>query len=263
MPTSVGERQESPGGSQQARRRLEGQGAIVTGGARGIGLGIAQRLAHDGCRVALWDRSFEAFSAAAAGFAPALLQTVNVADYRQVEQAFAATEQALGTIEILINNAGINGPVAPTWEYPLEAWDRVLAVDLTGVFYCCRAVVPHLRARGYGRIVNVASIAGKEGNQGIAAYAAAKAGVIGFTKSLARELVDSGVLVNAIAPVLTETDLFREMTPEHIALARSRIPMGRTLQVPEVAAMVAWIASRECSFTTGFVFDLSGGRATY
>ena len=263
MTTNVGERQESPDGSRPPTRRLEGQGAIVTGGARGIGLGIAQRLATEGCRVELWDRSFEAFDPAAAGFSPASLQNVNVADYGQVEQAFAASEQALGTIDILVNNAGINGPVAPTWEYPLEAWDRVLAVDLTGVFYCCRAVVPHLRARGYGRIVNVASIAGKEGNQGIAAYAAAKAGVIGLTKSLARELVDSGVLVNAIAPVLTETDLFREMTPEHIALARSRIPMGRTLQVPEVAAMVAWIASPECSFSTGFVFDLSGGRATY
>jgi len=242
---------------------LARQGAIVTGGARGIGLGIAQRLAHEGCRVALWDRSFDGFDAAVAGFSPALLQTVDVADYGQVEQAFAATEQALGTIDILINNAGINGPVAPVWEYPLEAWARVMAVDLTSVFYCSRVAVPHMRARAYGRIVNVASIAGKEGNQGIAAYAAAKAGVIGFTKSLARELIDSGVLVNAIAPVLTETDLFREMTPEHIALARSRIPMGRPLKIPEAAAMVAWVVSPACSFTTGFTFDLSGGRATY
>ncbi len=242
---------------------MTAQGAIVTGGARGIGLGIAQRLAGEGCRVALWDRSFEAFDPSAAGFGAASLQTVNVTDYQQVERAFAETEQALGAIDILINNAGINGPVAPVWEYPLEAWDRVLAVDLTGVFYCSRATIPHMRARGYGRIVNVASIAGKEGNQGIAAYASAKAGVIGFTKSLARELVGSGILVNAIAPALTETDLFKEMTPEHIALARSRIPMGRPVQVPEVAAMVAWIASPECSFTTGFVFDLTGGRATY
>jgi NAD(P)-dependent dehydrogenase (short-subunit alcohol dehydrogenase family) len=242
---------------------LAGQGAIVTGGARGIGLGIAQRLAREGCRVVLWDRAFDAFDAAAAGFSPASMHTVDVARYEQVAQAFAATEEALGAIDILINNAGINGPVAPVWEYPLDAWDRVLAVDLTGVFHCCRVAVPHMRARSYGRIVNIASIAGKEGNQGIAAYAAAKAGVIGFTKSLARELVDSGILVNAIAPALTETDLFREMTPEHIALARSRIPMGRTLKVPEVAAMVAWIASPECSFTTGFTFDLTGGRATY
>jgi NAD(P)-dependent dehydrogenase (short-subunit alcohol dehydrogenase family) len=242
---------------------LAGQGVIVTGGARGIGLGIAQRLAAEGCRVALWDLGFDRFDAAAAGFTPALTLPVNVADYRQVEAAFVATERALGEVDILINNAGINGPVAPVWEYSLEAWDRVLAVDLTGVFYCSRVAIPGMRARGYGRIVNVASIAGKEGNPGIAAYASAKAGVIGFTKSLARELVDSGVLVNAIAPALTETDLFKEMTPEHIALARSKIPMGRTLTVPEVAAMVAWIASRECSFTTGFTFDLTGGRATY
>ena len=192
-----------------------------------------------------------------------IVQAVNVADLAAVEHAAAATETALGKVDILVNNAGINGPVAPTWEYPPEAWDKVLAVDLTGVFYCCRAVVPGMRTRGYGRIVNVASIAGKEGSPGIAAYAAAKAGVIGFTKSLARELVDSGVLVNAIAPVITETDLFREMTAEHIATARGKIPMNRFLRVPEIAAMVAWIASPECSFTTGFAFDLSGGRATY
>ena len=153
--------------------------------------------------------------------------------------------------------------MAPTWEYPPEAWDRVLAVDLTGVFYCCRAAVPTMCARGYGRIVNVASIAGKEGGSGISAYAAAKAGVIGFTKSLARELLGSGVLVNAVAPVITETDLFNEMTAEHIADSRRKIPMDRFLQIPEIAAMVAFIAGPECSFTTGFVFDLSGGRATY
>jgi 2-dehydro-3-deoxy-L-rhamnonate dehydrogenase (NAD+) len=242
---------------------LDGQAAIVTGGARGIGLGIARRLADEGCRVALWDLDFASFDAAAAGFAPAHLQAVNVADVAAVERAFAATEAALGKVDIMVNNAGINGPVAPAWEYPLDAWDRVLAVDLTGVFYCCRVAVPGMRTRGYGRIVNVASIAGKEGGAGIGAYAAAKAGVIGFTKSLARELAGSGVLANAIAPVITETDLFKEMTAEHIAGARGKIPMNRFLRVPEIAAMVAWIASPECSFTTGFVFDLSGGRATY
>ncbi len=168
-----------------------------------------------------------------------------------------------GRLDILVNNAGINGPVAPVWDYPPDAWDRVLAVDLTGVFYCCRVAVPRMRAAGYGRIVNVASIAGKEGVPGIAAYAAAKAGVIAFTKSIARELVESGVLVNCIAPVITETDLFNEMTPEHIAASKAKIPMGRFLKIEEIAAMVAWVAGPECSFTTGFTFDLSGGRATY
>ena len=242
---------------------LEGQGAIVTGGARGIGLAIARRLSDEGCRVALWDRDVAAFDAAAAGFAPADLQAVDVADRAAVERAFAATEAALGNVDILVNNAGINGPVAPAWDYPPDAWDRVLAVDLTGVFHGCRVAVPGMRARGYGRVVNVASIAGKEGGPGISAYAAAKAGVIGYTKSIARELAGSGVLVNAIAPVITETDLLKEMTPEHIAAARGKIPLDRFLQTHEIAAMVAWIASPECSFTTGFVFDLSGGRATY
>jgi NAD(P)-dependent dehydrogenase (short-subunit alcohol dehydrogenase family) len=239
------------------------QVAIVTGAARGIGLGIARRLAQDGCRVVVWDRDTGTLDSAAAGFVPAAVETVDVADFASVEHAFAATLQKTGRVDILVNNAGINGPVAPVWEYPLEAWDQVMAIDLTGVFYCCRVVVPHLRAAGWGRIINVASIAGKEGSPGIAAYAAAKAGVIGFTKSLAKELTESGVLVNCIAPVITETDLFKEMTPEHIAAMKAKIPMGRFLKIPEIAAMVAWMASAECSFTTGAVFDLSGGRATY
>jgi 2-dehydro-3-deoxy-L-rhamnonate dehydrogenase (NAD+) len=237
--------------------------AIVTGAARGIGLGIAKRLAQEGCEVIVWDRDTNGFTAATAGFVPATIETVDVSDFASVERGFAATMQHVGRLDILVNNAGVNGPVAPVWEYPLDAWDRVLAVDLTGVFYCCRVAVPRMRAAGYGRIVNVASIAGKEGNPGIAAYASAKAGVIAFTKSLARELIDSGVLVNCIAPVITETDLFKEMTPEHIASAKAKIPMGRFLTVEEAAAMVAWIASPECSFCTGVTFDLSGGRGTY
>ena len=244
-------------------RDLQGQGAIVTGAARGIGLGIARRLAQEGAEVVVWDREPEAFSAQTAGFAPAAVERVDVADRVSVERAFAATLQRLPRIHILVNNAGVNGPVAPVWDYPPEAWDRVLAVDLTGVFHCCRTVAPHMREHRYGRLINVSSIVGKEGTAGIAAYAAAKAGVIGFTKSIARELVDSGVLVNCIAPVITETDLFKEMTQAHIDSAKARIPMGRFLQIEEIAAMVAWIASPECSFTTGFTFDLSGGRATY
>ena len=242
---------------------LAGRVAVVTGGARGIGLGIAQRLARDGAQVVLWDRDLEPFDASRAGFVPAAAVAVDVADFASVERAYAATIAAVGQVDILVNNAGINGPVLPTWEYPLDAWDKVLAIDLTGVFYCCRVVIPAMRAAGYGRIVNVSSAAGKEGVQNIAAYAAAKAGVIGYTKSIARELVGSGVLVNAIAPVMTETELFREMTAEHIESTKAKIPMGRLLTIPEIAAMVAWIAGPECTFSTGFTFDLSGGRATY
>jgi NAD(P)-dependent dehydrogenase (short-subunit alcohol dehydrogenase family) len=242
---------------------LQGQVAVVTGAARGIGRGIAARLAREGASVVIWDRDADAFDEAAVGFAPAAVIKVDVADFASVEQGMATTMARTGRLDILVNNAGVNGPVAPVWEYPLDAWDRVLAVDLTGIFYCCRVAVPVMRAAGYGRIVNVSSITGKEGSAGIAAYASAKAGVIGFTKSLARELVQSGVLVNCIAPVITETDLFREMTPEHIASAKSKIPMGRFLTVDEIAAMVAWIAGPECSFCTGATFDLSGGRGTY
>jgi 2-dehydro-3-deoxy-L-rhamnonate dehydrogenase (NAD+) len=243
--------------------RFEGQVAIVTGAARGIGLGIASRLAHDGCSVVIWDRDLRPFEAAIAGFSPAAMHTVDVSDAVSVERGFAATLADVQGVDILINNAGVNGPIAPVWEYPLDAWDRVLAVNLTGVFNCCRVAVPRMRAARYGRIVNVASIAGKEGNPGIAAYSAAKAGVISFTKSLAKELADSGVLANCIAPVITETELFNEMTPDHIAAMKAKIPMGRFLKIDEIAAMVAWIASPECSFTTGATFDLSGGRATY
>ncbi|MDA9489914.1 SDR family NAD(P)-dependent oxidoreductase [Bradyrhizobium sp. CCBAU 11361] len=241
---------------------LKEKTAIVTGAARGIGLGIADRLSQEGCQVAYWDRN-AAESSAGSLPADALSVQVDVTDPAAIDKALGFTLQAFGKIDILINNAGINGPVAPVWDYPIDAWNRVIDVDLNGVFYCCRAVVPHMRAQGSGRIVNVASITGKEGMPGIAAYAAAKAGVIGFTKSIARELCESGILVNAVTPAITETDLFKEMTSQHIEAARQRIPMGRFLKIGEIAAMVAWIAGPECSFTTGFAFDLSGGRATY
>jgi NAD(P)-dependent dehydrogenase (short-subunit alcohol dehydrogenase family) len=238
--------------------------AIITGGARGLGLGIAKRLADEGKRVILWDLNFQGFDAAVAGFTPLLQQEVDVSQWDSVQRAFEqALEVSGGPIEILVNNAGINGPIAPTAQYPLDAWQRVIDIDLTGVFHCSRAVIPHMTEQGYGRIVNVASIAGKEGNPNSAAYAAAKGGVIAFTKSIAKELAQSGVLVNCVAPTMAETELLQQMTPEFINLIKAKIPMGRFLKIEEVAAMVAWIAGPDCSFTTGFTFDLTGGRATY
>jgi NAD(P)-dependent dehydrogenase (short-subunit alcohol dehydrogenase family) len=242
---------------------LGGQTAVITGGARGIGLGIARRLAGEGARVAIWDLGAGSFDAAEAGLEPDSIQNVDVSDMASVEAAYAGTLRDLGQVDILVNNAGINGPVLPVEEYPLDAWAQVLAVDLTGVFYCTRAVLPEMRARGAGRIVNIASIAGKEGNPGISAYAAAKAGVIGFTKSLAKELGDCGVLANCVAPAMAETALMDQMTPEHIAAMKAKIPMNRFLTIPEVAGMVSFIVGPDCTFTNGFVFDLTGGRATY
>ena len=237
--------------------------AIVTGAARGIGLGIARRLAADGHRVIVWDRDRNAFDAQAAGFEPLLAEVVDVTDAAAVTTAFQRAIATAGSIEILVNNAGITGPVAQTWDYPLDDWQRVLDINLNGVFHGCRAAVPQMRKRGYGRIVNIASIAGKEGVPGIAAYSAAKAGVIALTKSLAKELALDGVTVNAIAPAMAETELTKDLAPAFKQTMKAKIPMGRFLQIPEVAAMVAWIASPECSFTTGFTFDLTGGRATY
>jgi 2-dehydro-3-deoxy-L-rhamnonate dehydrogenase (NAD+) len=242
---------------------LDGQIAIVTGAARGIGLGIAQQLKAAGARVAIWDLDVADCSATRIGFEADHVQAVDVSSYEAVERAFAATLDALGRVDILVNNAGINGPVAASWEYPVDTWQRVMAVDLNSVFYCCRAAVPHMRARGGGRILNVASIAGKEGVQYISAYSAAKAGVIAFTKSAAKELARDNVLINCIAPAMVETELFREMSDDHIEASKAKIPMGRFLQIDEVGKMASWIVSPACSFTTGFTFDLTGGRATY
>lgn len=242
---------------------LQRRTAIVTGGARGIGLAIARRLSDDGCRVLLWDLDFSRFHADQAGFTPLLMQTVDVTQPEDVATAFDTACYAAGKIDILVNNAGINGPILPAWEIPLPTRERVLSVNLDGVFHCCRVAAIHMRQNANGRIVNIASVAGKEGNPGNSAYAAAKAGVIAFSKSLAKELATSGVLVNCVAPTMADTELLAEMTPDFIAAIKARIPMGRFVQVSEVAAMVAWVAGPDCSFTTGFVFDLTGGRATY
>ena len=242
---------------------IDGHTAIVTGGARGIGLGIAQRLAQEGAHVILWDLDFAPFDPVVAGFQPIRMDVVDVSDLGAIQIAVAAAMAQTGRIDILVNNAGINGPIHDVVDLPVDVWTKILTIDLTSVFLCCRTVVPHMVARGYGRIVNIASIAGKEGNARGAAYSAAKAGVIGFTKSLAKELVETGVLVNAVAPAIAETDLFAQMTPEHIATMKAKIPMNRFVRIPEIAATAAWAASPECSFTTGFTYDVTGGRATY
>ncbi len=240
--------------------------AVVTGAAQGIGRAIAARLLTSGATVCLWDRAPEALTSTAhdlmaLGTVEAV--TVDVTDPAAVSAAVQATRTRWGSIDILVNNAGIAGPNHPLWEYPLEAWRQVVEVNLLGTFYCCRAIVPVMLQGGYGRIINIASIAGKEGNPQASAYSASKAGVIGLTKSLGKELARHGILVNCLTPAAVETDLFQQMTPAHIEYMLSRIPMGRFGQTTEIAALVAWLASEECSFSTGGVFDISGGRATY
>jgi NAD(P)-dependent dehydrogenase (short-subunit alcohol dehydrogenase family) len=240
--------------------------AIITGGARGIGLAIAERLLSSGARVVLWDRDGKALEEAAATLnAGAAVQTVEVdlADLQSVQSATAATVAAQGKIDVLVNNAGITGGNAKTWELDPADWRRVMEVNLNGPFYCCYSVVPHLLANGYGRIVNIASIAGKEGNPNAAHYSASKAAVIALTKSLGKELATANITVNAVAPAVIATDILSQMTQAHIDYMLSKIPMGRFGRKEEAAALVAWLCSEDCSFSTGAVFDLSGGRATY
>ena len=242
---------------------FSGRTAVVTGGAKGIGLGIAQKLAGAGAGVAVWDLNPDSLRNDAAAKAFEAILSVDVTEPASVEQAVQDTLAQLGVIDILVNNAGVSGPTLPTWEYPLHEWDRVIVTDLTSVFLCCRAVVPVMRENGGGRIVNVASVAGKEGNAYACAYSAAKAGVIALTKSLGKELAQSGIIVNSVAPAMVQTDLLGEMTPEYIAGVTAKIPMGRFGTIEENADMVAWLCSDACSFATGAVFDVSGGRATY
>jgi NAD(P)-dependent dehydrogenase (short-subunit alcohol dehydrogenase family) len=239
--------------------RFAGRTAVITGGVSGIGAGIAARFAAEGAKLSLWD-----IDAAGLGKSGAEhIVTLDVTDAGAVEKAASATVAALGQIDILVTSAGITGPNMPTWEYPIAAWDKVIDVNLKGVFYCNRAVVPFMRERNSGRIVNIASIAGKDGNPNASAYSASKAGVIGLTKSLGKELADTGVRVNCVTPAAVKTPLFSQMTQQQIDWMLSKIPIGRFGEIDEVASLVLWLASDECSFSTGGVFDISGGRATY
>ena len=245
---------------------LKQRNAIVTGGAQGIGRAIAERLLDSGATVVLWDRDSDLVAQTArtlAGRGEVSDAVVDVTDADGVASAFASAVERHGRVDIMVNNAGIAGPTMPSWEYPLEEWRAVVDVDLNGVYYCCRAALPHMRERDYGRIVNVASIAGKEGNPNAVAYSAAKAGVIALTKSLAKETADRNIAVNCVTPAAARTRIFDQMAQAHIDYMLSKIPRGRFLEVAEAAAMIAWMVSEENSFTTGAAFDLSGGRATY
>lgn len=245
---------------------LQNRVGIVTGGARGIGQAIAARLLGDGASVCLWDIDDAALAEACAALdAPGRVATakVDVTRADSVEAGVQAALAAFGKIDLLVNNAGIAGANARLWETTPEEWRRVVEINLNGPFLCCRAVVPQMLKNGYGRIVNIASIAGKEGNPNAAHYSASKAGVIGLTKSLGKELATSNIVVNCITPAVIETDILRQLTQQHVDYMLSKIPMGRFGRKEEAAALVAWLCSEDCSFTTGAVFDLSGGRATY
>jgi 3-oxoacyl-[acyl-carrier protein] reductase len=245
---------------------LQNRTAIVTGGARGIGRAIVERLLASGASVAIWDLDAKVAEEAARELAAAgkvVAVAVDVTALGSVTQAVAATVAALGGIDILVNNAGIAGANATVWQMDPEEWKRVLEINLNGPFLCCHEVVPEMLKKGYGRIVNIASIAGKEGNPNASHYSASKAGVVALTKSLGKELAQKGVIVNCVTPAVIETDILKQMEPYHIDYMLSKIPMGRFGQKTEAAALVAWLCSEDCSFTTGAVFDLSGGRATY
>jgi 3-oxoacyl-[acyl-carrier protein] reductase len=236
----------------------------VTGGAAGIGIAVAKRIAASGGRVALWDRDERALAAARETVAgDAVTRAVDVADSAAVESAARATEAALGRVDVLVCSAGITGPNATTWDYPVDAWRQVFDVNVHGLFYCNRAIVPIMQKANYGRIVNIASVAGKEGNPNAPAYSASKAAVIGLTKSLGKELAKTNIRVNCVTPAAVRTAIFDQMTQQHIDFMLSKIPIGRFGSVDEIASLVCWLASEECSFSTGAVFDASGGRATY
>ena len=245
---------------------LAGRNAVVTGGAQGIGRAIVERFLDSGAVVAIWDLDSALAKKTAAELGnrgKVAVVAADVTDYTAVERAREQTRQALGRIDILVNNAGVAGQNTTTWTYPIEEWRRVLSINLDGQFHCCKAIVPGMIAQNYGRIVNIASIAGKEGNPNAVAYSASKAAVIALTKSLAKETAGKDISVNCITPAAAKTAIFDQMTQEHIDFMLSKIPRGRFVKVEEIAALAAFCASEDCSFTTGAVFDISGGRATY
>ncbi|MBL0085756.1 MAG: SDR family oxidoreductase [Ideonella sp.] len=245
---------------------LNGRVAVITGGAQGIGYATAERMLRSGAKVTLWDRDagrLQQAHATLSALGPTDVAAIELTSEGAVHEATKAAMSRHGRIDILVNNAGITGGNAPTWELDPKVWRDVVEVNLIAPFLVCRAVVPQMLKGGYGRIVNIASVAGKEGNPGASHYSASKAGLIALTKSLGKELATKGILVNAVAPAAARTAIFDQMLPQHIDYMLSKIPMGRFVEPPEIAAMVCWLASEECSFSTGSVFDLSGGRATY
>ena len=240
---------------------LENKVAIVTGGAQGFGLAITKRFIESGAKVLIWDKDTEYLNKVDLKNTQKI--EVDVSSYKSVENAYAESLRYEDKIDILINNAGIAGPNFKTWDYPLEEWQKVIDIDLSGVFYCCKTIVPHFIKNNYGRIVNISSIAGKEGNPNAMPYSAAKAGVIALTKSLGKELAENKLSVNCVTPAPAKTRIFDQITQEHIDYMLSKIPRNRFVLVEELASLVAWMSSEENSYTTGSTFDLSGGRATY
>ncbi|HIC42590.1 MAG TPA: SDR family oxidoreductase [Pelagibacterales bacterium] len=240
---------------------LKNKVAVVTGGAQGFGLAIAKRFLVSGAQVVIWDIDEKILLSVEEKNITKII--VDVTNFQKIEEATKETLSLLGRIDILVNNAGIAGPSYTTWEYPIEEWQKIIDIDLSGVFYCCKSIVPVMKKNNYGRIINIASIAGKEGNPNAMPYSAAKAGVIALTKSLGKELANNNIAVNCITPAAAKTRIFDQISQEHIDYMLSKIPRNRFVKVDELASMVAWMASEENSFTTGAVFDLSGGRATY
>lgn len=243
--------------------RFAGRTAVITGGASGLGKAVAARIVAEGGQVCLWDLDADGLKAAAAEVGAKHVVALDVSDQAAVSAAAKEADQALGRIDILVASAGITGATAPVHEYPLDSWRRVIDINLNGLFYCCREVAPFMIANGYGRIVNVASVAGKEGNPNASAYSASKAGVIGLTKSLGKELATKGVIANSLTPATFESPILEQLPQSQVDYMRGKIPMGRLGEIHESAAMVCFMASEECSFTTGATFDTSGGRTTF